>query len=159
MCGESRTHGVERGERAEIISKPYLSLYEVSFELKDNGELMISVGEGDDVLTIRKFDPERYTFEFANEVSGTFNVETGAFEKTLTEEELAALEAAKTEDQEDYSDITSEEQSAVFVEDNIQSEISVSKSFVKSDDTMLSENIERPSGSVEMDGVMEQIAV
>lgn len=26
MCGESRTHGVERGEKAEITSKPYLLL-------------------------------------------------------------------------------------------------------------------------------------
>ncbi len=28
-----------------------------------------------------------------------------------------------------------------------------------SDDTMLSENIEKPSGAVEMDGALEQIAV
>ncbi len=131
----------------------------VSFELTDSGELVITIAESGDVLTIRNFDSERFTFEFADEVSGTFNVETSAFEKTLTEEELAALEAAKTEDEEDYSDITSEEQSAVFVEDDIQSEVSVSESFVMSDDTMLSENIEKPSGSVEMDSALEQIAV
>ncbi len=131
----------------------------VSFELMDSGELVITIAESGDVLTIRNFDSERFTFEFADEVSGTFNVETSAFEKTLTEEELAALEAAKTEDEEDYSDITSEEQSAVFVEDDIQSEVSVSESFVMSDDTMLSENIEKPSGSVEMDSALEQIAV
>ncbi len=105
---------------------------EVSFELKDNGELMISVGEGGDVLTIRKFDPERFAFEFADEVSGTFNVETGTFEKTLTEEELAALEAAKTEDElaQANADILGE----LYADED-----SVSNLLTDKDDTVISE--------------------
>lgn len=71
----------------------------VSFEMTDNGDLITTVIESGDVLTIRNFDSERFTFEFADEVSGTFNVETGEFERILSEEELAAIEAAKTEDE------------------------------------------------------------
>lgn len=71
----------------------------VSFEMTDSGELVITITESGDVLTIRSFDSERFTFEFADEISGTFNVETGKFERILSEEELAAIEAAKTEDE------------------------------------------------------------
>lgn len=105
---------------------------EVSFELKDNGELMISVGEGGDVLTIRKFDLERFAFEFADEVSGTFNVETGTFEKTLTEEELAALEAAKTEDE-------LAQANADILDELYADEDSVSDLLTDNDDTVISE--------------------
>lgn len=105
---------------------------EASFELKDNGELMISVGEGGDVLTIRKFDPERFAFEFADEVSGTFNVETGTFEKTLTEEELAALEAAKTEDE-------LAQANADILDELYADEDSVSDLLTDNDDTVISE--------------------
>ncbi len=105
---------------------------EASFELKDNGELMISVGAGGDVLTIRKFDPERFAFEFADEVSGTFNVETGTFEKTLTEEELAALEAAKTEDE-------LAQANADILDELYADEDSVSDLLTDNDDTVISE--------------------
>lgn len=71
----------------------------VSFEMTDSGELVITITESGDVLMIRNFDSERFTFEFTDEVSGTFNVETGEFERILSEEELAAIEAAKTEDE------------------------------------------------------------
>ncbi len=70
----------------------------VSFALTDGGELVITITESGDVLTIRNFDSDHFTFEFAGEVSGTFNVETGEFERVLSEEELAAIEAANTED-------------------------------------------------------------
>lgn len=63
----------------------------VSFEMAVNGELVITVIDNGDVLTIHNFDSERFTFEFADEVSGTFNVETGEFERILLEEELAAI--------------------------------------------------------------------
>lgn len=118
---------------------------EASFELKDNGEFMISVGEGGDVLTIRKFDPECFAFEFADNVSGTFNVETGSFEKTLTEEELAALEAAKTEDElaqanadildELYADEDSVSDLLTYNDDTVPSEIADSASADESDNS------------------------
>lgn len=86
----------------------------VSFEMTDGGELVITITESGDVLTIRNFDSERFTFEFADEVSGTFNVETGEFERILSEEELAAIEAAKTEDEENTPDNTDDENKDVF---------------------------------------------
>lgn len=92
----------------------------VSFEMTDSGELVITVTESGDVMTIRNFNSERFTFEFADEVSGTFNVETGEFERILSEEELAAIEAAKTEDEENTSDKTDDENNIVsdsFIEE------------------------------------------
>ena len=71
----------------------------VLFEMTDGGELVITIIESGDVLTIRSFDSERFTFVFADEVSGTFNIETGLFERILSEEELVAIDAAKTEDE------------------------------------------------------------
>ena len=104
----------------------------VSFELTDGGELVITVTESGDVLTIRNFDSERFTFEFADEVSGTFNVETGEFEKTLTEEEIAALEAAETEDElaQANADILDE----LYADDNPVSEL-----LTENDNTVISE--------------------
>lgn len=92
----------------------------VSFEMTDSGELVITVTESGDVLTIRNFDSERFTFEFADEVSGTFNAETGEFERILSDEDLAAIEAAKTEDEENTPDNTDDENKDVpdsFIEE------------------------------------------
>lgn len=88
----------------------------VSFEMTDRGELVITITESDDVLTIRNFDSERFTFEFADEVSGTFNVETGEFERILSEEELAAIEAAKTEDE--FAQANAEILNELYADDN-----------------------------------------
>ena len=88
----------------------------VSFEMTDRGELVITITESDDVLTLRNFDSERFTFEFADEVSGTFNVETGEFERILSEEELAAIEAAKTEDE--FAQANAEILNELYADDN-----------------------------------------
>ncbi len=105
----------------------------VSFEMTDRGELVITITESGDVLTIRNFDSERFTFEFADEISGTFNVETGLFEKALSEEELAAIEAVKTEDElaQANADILDE----LYAGDN-----SVSNLFTEDNSTVISEN-------------------
>ena len=71
----------------------------VSFEMTDNEELVITITESSDILTIRNFDSERFVFKFADEVSGTFNVEIGEFERMLSAEELAAIEAANAENE------------------------------------------------------------
>ncbi len=105
----------------------------VSFEMPDRGELVITIIESGDVLTIRNFDSERFTFEFADEISGTFNVETGLFEKTLTEEELAAIEAAKTE--EELAQANAEILDELYAGDN-----SVSNLFTEDNSTVISEN-------------------
>lgn len=105
----------------------------VSFEMTDRGELVITIIESGDVLTIRNFDSERFTFEFADEISGTFNVETGLFEKTLTEEELAAIEAAKTE--EELAQANAEILDELYAGDN-----SVSNLFTEDNSTVISEN-------------------
>lgn len=65
----------------------------VSFEMTNSGELVITVIESGDVLMIRSFNSERFTFKFADEVSGTFNVKTGKFERILAEDELAQANA------------------------------------------------------------------
>ena len=104
--------------KVELLS---ISSDAVSFEMTDSGELVITVTESGDVLMIRSFDSERFTFEFADEVSVTFNVETGEFERILSEEELAAIEAAKTEDElaQANADILDE----LYTDDNPVSEL------------------------------------
>lgn len=84
----------------------------VSFEMTESGELVITIIESGDVLTIRNFDSERFTFEFADEISGTFNVETGEFERILSEEELAA----KTEDE--FAQANAEILNELYADDN-----------------------------------------
>lgn len=105
----------------------------VSFEMTESGELVITIIESGDVLTIRNFDSERFTFEFADEISGTFNIETGEFERILSEEELAAIEAAKTEDElaQANADILDE----LYAGDN-----SVSDLLTEDNSTVISEN-------------------
>lgn len=78
------------------------------FEMTDRGELVITIIESGDVLTIRNFDSERFTFEFADKVSGTFNVETGEFERILSEEELAAIDASNNSDESTVSNLLTE---------------------------------------------------
>ena len=104
----------------------------VSFEMTDSGELVITVTESGDVLTIRNFDSERFTFEFVDEVSGMFNVETGEFERILSEEELAAIEAVKTENEpvQANADIIDE----IYADNNPVSEL-----FTENDNAVISE--------------------
>lgn len=124
----------------------------VSFEMTDGGELVITITESGDVLTIRNFDSERFTFVFADEVSGTFNVETGEFERILSEEELAAIEAAKTEDElaQANADILDE----LYADDN-----SVSDLLTESDNTVISEFTDSVSTADENENTADQIDV
>jgi Ca2+-binding RTX toxin-like protein len=124
----------------------------VSFEMTDGGELVITITESGDVLTIRNFDSERFTFEFTDEVSGTFNVETGEFERILSEEELAAIEAAKTEDElaQANADILDE----LYADDN-----SVSELLTENDNTVISEIADSVSTADENENTADQIDV
>lgn len=124
----------------------------VSFEMTDRGELVITITESDDVLTIRNFDSERFTFEFADEVSGTFNVETGKFERILSEEELAAIEAAKTEDE--FAQANADILDELYAGDN-----SVSELLTESDNTVISEVIDSASTSDENENTANQIDI
>lgn len=120
--------------------------------MTDGGELVITITESGDVLTIRNFDSERFTFEFTDEVSGTFNVETGEFERILSEEELAAIEAAKTEDElaQANADILDE----LYADDN-----SVSELLTENDNTVISEIADSVSTADENENTADQIDV
>lgn len=124
----------------------------VSFEMTDNGELVITVIESDDVLAIRNFDSEHFTFEFADEVCGTFNGVTGEFERILSEEELAAIEATKNEDElaQANADILDE----LYADDN-----SVSELLTENDNTVISEIIDSASTANENENMADQIDI
>lgn len=124
----------------------------VSFEMTDNGELVITVIESGDVLTIRNFDSEHFTFEFADEVCGTFNGVTGEFERILSEEELAAIEATKNEDElvQANADILDE----LYADDN-----SVSELLTENDNTVISEIIDSASTANENENMVDQIDI
>ena len=128
-----REKTIEDNDGNNTITFLNISFDAVLFEMTESGELVITIIESGDVLTIRSFDSERFTFEFADEISGTFNVETGLFEKTLTEEELAAIEAAKTE--EELAQANAEILDELYAGDN-----SVSNLFTEDNSTVISEN-------------------
>ena len=85
-------------------------------------------------------------------MSGTFNVETGEFERILSEEELAAIEAAKTEDElaQANADILDE----LYADDN-----SVSDLLTESDNTVISEFTDSVSTADENENTADQIDV
>jgi hypothetical protein len=124
----------------------------VSFDMTESGELVITIIESGDVLTIRNFDSERFTFEFADEVSGTFNIETGEFERILSEEELAAIEAAKTEDE--FAQANADILDELYADDN-----SVSELLTENDNTVISEIIDSASTANENENMVDQIDI
>ena len=90
--------------------------------------------------------------KFADEVSGTFNVETGKFERILSEEELAAIEAAKTEDE--FAQANADILDELYAGDN-----SVSELLTESDNTVISEVIDSASTSDENENTANQIDI
>ena len=73
---------------------------EVDFSISEQANLLLALKDSEDVLEIKGYAAENYVFEFTDGVIGTVNSETAVFERILTEEELAAeqaaLEAAET---------------------------------------------------------------
>ena len=127
-----REKTIEDNDGNNTITFLNISFDAVLFEMTDSGELVITIIESGDVLTIRSFDSERFTFVFADEVSGTFNVETGLFERILSEEELAAIDAAKTEDE-------LAQANADILDELYANEDSVSELLTENDNTVISE--------------------
>lgn len=63
-----------------------LNADDVTFSV-NNGEFTVKINDSDDVLTIKNFDSERFTFEFADGVNGTVNT-SGEFLETVSEETI-----------------------------------------------------------------------
>ena len=51
----------------------------VTFQMKTNGNLVVSVKGSDDALIIKKFSSDLYIFEFANGVTGTVHADAEDF--------------------------------------------------------------------------------
>ncbi|MDE5946006.1 MAG: hypothetical protein K2G63_01670, partial [Oscillospiraceae bacterium] len=60
----------------------------VTFSKINQSELLVSVNNSDDAVTIRNFNTDNFIFEFADGISGTVNAETAKFTEILSEEEL-----------------------------------------------------------------------
>lgn len=135
--------------KVELLS---INFDAVSFEMTDSGELVITITENGDVLIIRNFDSEHFTFEFADKVSGTFNVATGEFERILSEAELAALDAANTEDE--LAQANAEILDELYADDN-----SISELLTENDTTVISEITDSTSESDENENTTDQIDV
>ncbi len=58
----------------------------VLFEL-NGSELSVTVSDSGDILTIRNFNSERFSFEFADGVSGFYDTEIGEFKNSGAEQE------------------------------------------------------------------------
>lgn len=72
------------GENRILLQK--LNVDDVTFS-SNHGELDVKINNSDDVLTIKNYDPEKFTFEFADDVKGTVN-SSGEFLKSDSEENI-----------------------------------------------------------------------
>lgn len=66
---------------------------EVSIAKTNQSELTVTINGSEDKLTIRDFNTDNFTFEFADGVSGTVNAETAEFTEIIPEEELIQANA------------------------------------------------------------------
>ena len=59
----------------------------------NQSELLVSVNNSDDTITIRNFCTDNFIFEFADGISGIVNAETAEFTESLSEEEIIQANA------------------------------------------------------------------
>ncbi|MDE6788586.1 MAG: hypothetical protein K2J47_04610, partial [Ruminococcus sp.] len=65
----------------------------VTFSIVNQSELLVSVNNSDDTITIRNFCTDNFIFEFADGISGIVNAETAEFTESLSEEEIIQANA------------------------------------------------------------------
>lgn len=72
------------GENKIIINEMTLDM--VTFNINEYGDLTISINDSEDILTIKNFNSELFTFEFADGIIGTVNADTAEFTQTILED-------------------------------------------------------------------------
>ena len=72
------------GENKVILNR--LTLDMIEFNVNEYGDLLVSINGSEDVLTIRSFDPELFTFEFADGVIGMVSAEMAEFIQIISKE-------------------------------------------------------------------------
>lgn len=72
------------GENKIIINEMTLDM--VTFNINEYGDLTISINDSEDILTIKNFNSELFTFEFANGIFGTVNADTAEFIQIVSED-------------------------------------------------------------------------
>lgn len=82
---------IEDNEGDNTIKFLDISSEAVSFEM-NGGKLIITVSGSEDVLTIRNFNPERFAFEFADGVSGFYDIEAGELTSFISEQKSPVYE-------------------------------------------------------------------
>lgn len=65
------------GENKIILDEIMLDM--ITFSINENDDLIISIYDSEDVLTIKNFNSELFTFEFADSIIGTVNADTAEF--------------------------------------------------------------------------------
>lgn len=76
---------IEDSDGNNLVVFDGLALNKVTFQMKANGNLVISLKGSEDTLTIKNFSSDLYLFEFANGVTGTVNADTGEITKIAVE--------------------------------------------------------------------------
>lgn len=72
------------GENKIVINEITLDM--ITFSINENGYLIISINDSEDVLTIKNFNSELFAFEFADGIIGTVNADTAEFTQTILED-------------------------------------------------------------------------
>lgn len=72
------------GENKIVLNEITLDM--ITFSINENGDLIISINDSEDVLTIKNFNSELFTFEFADSIIGTVNADTAEFTQINSKE-------------------------------------------------------------------------
>lgn len=72
------------GENKIVLNEITLDM--ITFSINENGYLIISINDSEDVLTIKNFNSELFAFEFADGIIGTVNADTAEFTQTILED-------------------------------------------------------------------------
>lgn len=77
---------VEDNDGENKIALNELTSNRVTFSINEYGDLIISINDSKDVLTIKNFNSQLFTFEFADGIIGTVNADTAEFTQIISEE-------------------------------------------------------------------------
>ena len=107
----------------------------VSFSINEHGELAVSITGSNDVLTVKNYHSDMFTFQLADGVIGSVSADTAEFAEILSEEELLQSNAELLSD--------------IYTDDSISSDL-----FTEADSTVISD----VSDSVSVADKNEEIA-
>lgn len=123
------------GENIIVLNE--LTLDMVSFSVNEYGELAVSITGSNDVLTVKNYNSDMFTFQLADGIIGNISADTAEFTEILSEEELLQSNA----------DLLSD----IYADDSISSDL-----LTEADSTVISDVSNSVSGTDENEEIADQ---